>query len=147
MRLLYPLAAALIGQTVANSVTPPAAAASTFVIRSEKQTASPSSTILPPSSPELPAPTPAGGNAVPDPAVDGGGPEITTEPDTDSTTEVDINYVQTTYYSCVTIGTYSHCGWHIPILEAGAQRAGNGVSVAIRAGTVALIAGTIMTLW
>ncbi|OAA65827.1 hypothetical protein SPI_02614 [Niveomyces insectorum RCEF 264] len=24
---------------------------------------------------------------------------------------------QTTYYTCVTMGSYSHCGWHEPILD------------------------------
>jgi len=32
----------------------------------------------------------------------------------------DLKFVQTTYYSCVTIGTYSHCGIHEPILDASA---------------------------
>ncbi|KIH91198.1 hypothetical protein SPBR_02100 [Sporothrix brasiliensis 5110] len=32
-------------------------------------------------------------------------------------------FVQTTYYSCVTLGTYSHCGWHEPILDASTSAA------------------------
>ncbi|KAJ2891201.1 hypothetical protein MKZ38_000735 [Zalerion maritima] len=28
-------------------------------------------------------------------------------------------YYQTTYYSCVVSGTYSHCGWHRPIIAYG----------------------------
>ena len=34
-------------------------------------------------------------------------------------------YYQTTYYSCVVSGTYSHCGWHRPIVayQAGAAAA------------------------
>ena len=32
-------------------------------------------------------------------------------------------FVQTTYYSCVTLGTYTHCGWHEPILDASTSAA------------------------
>lgn len=32
-------------------------------------------------------------------------------------------FIQTTYYSCVTMGTYTHCGWHEPILDASTSAA------------------------
>jgi hypothetical protein len=37
-------------------------------------------------------------------------------------------FKQTTYFSCVTRGTYSHCGWHRPILEVSAAAGGLGRS-------------------
>lgn len=146
MHLLCLLVAGLIGQALANLVTPLAATATTFILHPETPTASLSSTVLPPSSPELPEPTSTDGSDAPNPVVDGGGSEITAEPDPDDHSRADIKYVQTTYYSCVTIGSYSHCGWHMPILESGVQKGGDGVSIAIRAGAVALVAGTVMAL-
>ncbi|CAK7212727.1 hypothetical protein SCUCBS95973_001561 [Sporothrix curviconia] len=37
-------------------------------------------------------------------------------------------FVQTTYYSCVTMGTYTHCGWHEPILDASTSAASGSSS-------------------
>lgn len=53
-------------------------------------------------------------------------------------------FVQTTYWACVTRGTYTHCGWHMPILDAGAGRGawspGAGIRAVGAAGAVALLA-------
>ena len=52
-------------------------------------------------------------------------------------------FVQTTYWACVTRGTYSHCGWHRPILDASGAAAaggGRGAGVGARAGVVAAVA-------
>ncbi|KAI1808806.1 hypothetical protein F4811DRAFT_1310 [Daldinia bambusicola] len=53
-------------------------------------------------------------------------------------------FVQTTYWSCVTFPLETHCGWHEPILDAGAagmRYEGSG-KVALRAGVVAgIVAG------
>ncbi|KAI0836574.1 hypothetical protein F5Y06DRAFT_272828 [Hypoxylon sp. FL0890] len=61
--------------------------------------------------------------------------------------EMDAKYVQTTYWSCVTFPLETHCGWHQPILDAGAGRLGgegNGQAV-LRAGIVAgVIAGVLL---
>lgn len=55
---------------------------------------------------------------------------------------------QTTYYSCVTRGaTYTHCGWHRPLLEAGAGRlggAGDGMGIAARAGVAAGLVAVVL---
>ncbi|PSS20598.1 hypothetical protein M430DRAFT_34827 [Amorphotheca resinae ATCC 22711] len=64
----------------------------------------------------------------------------------------DVNFQQkwhqTTYWSCVTIHTQVHCGWHEPVLPggdeiAGAPRAvcGKGVGVAVG---VAVVGGLLM---
>ncbi|KAK3934748.1 hypothetical protein QBC46DRAFT_70237 [Diplogelasinospora grovesii] len=58
-----------------------------------------------------------------------------------------IKFVQTTYYSCVTMGTYSHCGWHEPILDAssGTKSAfGRDAGIAMRAASAAAIVGAIL---
>ncbi|KAI1466253.1 uncharacterized protein F4812DRAFT_461223 [Daldinia caldariorum] len=57
---------------------------------------------------------------------------------------IDIKYVQTTYWSCVTFPLETHCGWHEPILDAGAagMRYEDSGKVALRAGVVAgIVAG------
>ncbi|OTA77629.1 hypothetical protein M434DRAFT_44879, partial [Hypoxylon sp. CO27-5] len=53
--------------------------------------------------------------------------------------EMNAKYVQTTYWSCVTFPLETHCGWHQPILDAGAGRIGCEGSgrAALRAGVVA----------
>ncbi|KAK3326888.1 hypothetical protein B0H66DRAFT_171294 [Apodospora peruviana] len=68
-----------------------------------------------------------------------------------------VRFVQTTYYSCVTQGTYSHCGWHIPILDAssaasriGTKREAGGMGglalrVAIAAAGVVAIVGLVVS--
>ncbi|KAI1400561.1 hypothetical protein F4819DRAFT_365307 [Hypoxylon fuscum] len=56
-------------------------------------------------------------------------------------------FVQTTYWSCVTFPLETHCGWHEPILDAGAARLGceGGGRAAIRAGVVAgVVAGGLV---
>ncbi|KAI1322145.1 hypothetical protein F5Y16DRAFT_53527 [Xylariaceae sp. FL0255] len=60
----------------------------------------------------------------------------------------DEKFVQTTYYSCVTFShTYTHCGWHEPILDAGAADCFNARGVAVRAGLVAgVVGGLVMGL-
>ncbi|OTB00974.1 hypothetical protein M426DRAFT_14954 [Hypoxylon sp. CI-4A] len=57
-----------------------------------------------------------------------------------------LKYVQTTYWSCVTFPLETHCGWHEPILDAGAGRIGcNGGQAALRAGVVAgVVAGGLV---
>ncbi|KAI1394444.1 uncharacterized protein F4822DRAFT_47768 [Hypoxylon trugodes] len=55
-----------------------------------------------------------------------------------------IKYVQTTYWSCVEFPLETHCGWHEPILDAGAGgvRCDSGGRAALRAGVVAgVVAG------
>ncbi|KAI0879926.1 uncharacterized protein GGS22DRAFT_102185 [Annulohypoxylon maeteangense] len=77
-----------------------------------------------------------------------GSPEITPSPESDSPGanfhEMGVKYVQTTYWSCVTFPLETHCGWHQPILDAGAGRIrceGSG-QAALRAGIVAgVVAG------
>lgn len=58
-------------------------------------------------------------------------------------------YHQTTYWSCVTIATQVHCGWHEPILPGGneipaaapaALGSGNGIARVVGL-VVAVIAG------
>jgi hypothetical protein len=58
-----------------------------------------------------------------------------------------IKFVRTTYYSCVTMGTYSHCGWHETILDAssGTKSAfGRDAGIAMRAASAAAIVGAIL---
>ncbi|KAI1443594.1 hypothetical protein F5Y02DRAFT_199910 [Annulohypoxylon stygium] len=77
-----------------------------------------------------------------------GNPEITPSPELDlpggNFHEIGAKYVQTTYWSCVTFPLETHCGWHQPILDAGAGRMrceGSG-QAALRAGIVAgVVAG------
>jgi len=53
-------------------------------------------------------------------------------------------FVQTTYYSCVTRGTYSHCGWHEPILDASSAGSGGwGAGAALPA----MLWGIVATVW
>jgi hypothetical protein len=148
VKIGYLLAAVLAGQTIivpvyASSVTFPAQPATTLSTLSAppKRTTESTVTALAPASglPELPGPTPA--------TVAAGSiePEITPLPRPDESDELNANFVQTTYYSCVTRGTYSHCGWHIPILDASdGWKLGDGWSVALRAGVVAGVVGGLM---
>ncbi|OTB10188.1 hypothetical protein K445DRAFT_258017 [Daldinia sp. EC12] len=78
-------------------------------------------------------------------------PEITSSPELPppgaNFHEIGVKYVQTTYWSCVTFPLETHCGWHEPILDAGAGGIRSGVSgkVAWRAGVVAgIVAGGLM---
>ncbi|KAF7953106.1 hypothetical protein EAE96_006325 [Botrytis aclada] len=53
-------------------------------------------------------------------------------------------YHLTTYWSCVTLQTFVHCGWHEPILAGGTEIAG-AVCGSCNAGRVALVAaGAVM---
>ncbi|KAI1451807.1 hypothetical protein F4805DRAFT_70900 [Annulohypoxylon moriforme] len=77
-----------------------------------------------------------------------GSPEITPSPELDppgaNFHEMGAKYVQTTYWSCVTFPLETHCGWHQPILDAGAGRVRceGGGQAALRAGIVAgVVAG------
>jgi len=63
-------------------------------------------------------------------ATEEAAPVLTPAPRIDSLDFNKARFVQTTYYSCVTRGTYSHCGWHEPILDAsstGSRSLGAGV--------------------
>ncbi|SPO06566.1 uncharacterized protein DNG_09256 [Cephalotrichum gorgonifer] len=57
-----------------------------------------------------------------------------------------VEFVQTTYYTCITRGTtYTHCGWHIPILQVGGAAGGKGKGgMVIWAGAVAVMAGAML---
>ncbi|KAI1767130.1 hypothetical protein GGR53DRAFT_483161 [Hypoxylon sp. FL1150] len=81
----------------------------------------------------------------------GYGPKITPSPEFNlpggNFHEVGAKFVQTTYWSCVTFPLETHCGWHEPILDAGAGRVGceSGGQAALRAGIVAgVVAGGLM---
>jgi len=92
------------------------------------------STITPAA--QLSAGTAGNGVAPPNPCDDtAGGPEITGV--------AAERFRQTTYWGCVTRGTYRHCGWHMPIIDAGAARgawsSGGGVRAAGAAGVVGLL--------
>ncbi|KAI5856197.1 hypothetical protein GGS23DRAFT_400266 [Durotheca rogersii] len=60
--------------------------------------------------------------------------------------EIGAKFVQTTYWKCVTFSLETHCGWHEPILDAGAGRIGcEGGRAALRAGVVAgVVAGGLV---
>jgi hypothetical protein len=148
--LFWLVVALLASQVTATSVTPPAAASAATVSVPAVPAASPTTTssavlVAPPSSPDLriatvtnPEDSPhTEGPAAPEPTPLFG--------DIDGDDEINAAFVQTTYYSCVTRGTYSHCGWHIPILDASnaAPNHGGGAATgiaAIRAGLVAAAA-------
>lgn len=55
----------------------------------------------------------------------------------------EMGYYQTTYYSCATQGTSTHCGWHRPIMVAPANNAGTAV-VNRKAGIGALIVAIVV---
>lgn len=106
-------------------------------------------TLKPPTSPYLSI---ADATPASEPAEDSGDsppPETTPLPiDQD---DVDIignavRFVQTTYYSCVTIGTDSHCGWHEPILDASNNASGQGRTcwVAVARATVGSILAILL---
>ncbi|KAI0095387.1 hypothetical protein F4814DRAFT_186893 [Daldinia grandis] len=78
-------------------------------------------------------------------------PEITPSPELPppgaNFHEMGVKYVQTTYYSCVTFPLETHCGWHEPILDAGANgvRCEGSGQAALRAGVVAgIVAGGLV---
>lgn len=49
----------------------------------------------------------------------------------------------TTYWSCVTIETQVHCGWHEPVLPGGDEIAGAERGGGRRVGLVALLAAAV----
>lgn len=59
-------------------------------------------------------------------------------------------YHQTTYWSCVTIATQVHCGWHEPILSGGdeipaaAPGSGYGSGIGKVVGLVVAVFGVLM---
>ncbi|KAI2625120.1 hypothetical protein GGR54DRAFT_594971 [Hypoxylon sp. NC1633] len=78
-------------------------------------------------------------------------PKITASPEFDppggNFHEIGAKFKQTTYWSCVTFPLETHCGWHEPILDAGAGRVGcgGGGEAALRAGIVAgVVAGGLV---
>lgn len=58
---------------------------------------------------------------------------------------INLKFVQTTYWSCVQWPTTVHCGWHEPILDAsnGAGLPGRGQEGPRRAAGAGLVAGLI----
>lgn len=46
-----------------------------------------------------------------------------------------MGYAQETYYACQTIGDVEHCGWHIPIVQAVAEGAAQGIGPVARTDT------------
>ncbi len=113
------------GLAAANSVTPPSrrgAAAVTIIAPDGELLTVPGASptgVSPPSSPQVSEP---GVTNVVGAIAEGSSPDdptITPAPGvTGPWDEVGLKFIQTTYYSCVTIGTYSHCGLHEPILDA-----------------------------
>ncbi len=103
-------------------------------------------TLIPPSAPQWPGP---GETDVPASLVEDAkpvNPAITPAPGTaEGTVGVGAKFVQTTYYSCVTMGTYSHCGWHEPILDASNTAPSRG-RVAMRAVLAAVAASVVSGL-
>ncbi|KAI3528344.1 hypothetical protein CSPX01_16309 [Colletotrichum filicis] len=57
----------------------------------------------------------------------------------------EMGYYQTTYYSCATQGTSTHCGWHRPIMVAPANNAATGAGAMNRkAGIGALVVAFVV---
>ncbi|KAM3085930.1 hypothetical protein ACMFMG_002982 [Clarireedia jacksonii] len=75
-------------------------------------------------------------------------PVITAAP-TAQDIELQQKYHLTTYWSCVTIQTYVHCGWHNPLLPGGTEIAGApcGRCGAGRARPVVAAAGVVAAVW
>jgi len=84
----------------------------------------PTTTLSPPDAPQAPAPDATEIPSLFDGQASPPQPNITPAPGAE---ELAVKYRQTTYYTCVTIGTYTHCGIHEPILDASAgwSRSGN----------------------
>ncbi|PHH72442.1 hypothetical protein CDD80_4545 [Ophiocordyceps camponoti-rufipedis] len=64
-------------------------------------------------------------------------PIVTPAPDQDAILASQ-GYRQETFYACRTVGDKEHCGWHVPIVRAGATAKGFGVS-----GVVAVVVGFV----
>ncbi|KAM0135122.1 hypothetical protein ACHAP3_005213 [Botrytis cinerea] len=65
-------------------------------------------------------------------------PSITAAPSAEEI-QLQEKYHLTTYWSCVTLQTFVHCGWHEPILAGGTEIAGASCGLC-NAGRVALVA-------
>ena len=65
-------------------------------------------------------------------------PIVTPAPDQDAQL-ASLGYYQTTYYACNTIDGKERCGWHIPVMKAGARKIGEKTEV-----VVGLIAGLVI---
>ena len=57
-------------------------------------------------------------------------PIVTPAPDQDAKLS-SLRYYQVTYYTCNTIGGKESCGWHIPVMEAGAAKIGERTEVVL----------------
>ncbi|RDA92101.1 hypothetical protein CP533_6081 [Ophiocordyceps camponoti-saundersi (nom. inval.)] len=64
-------------------------------------------------------------------------PIVTPAPDQD-TVLARQGFRQETYYSCNTVGSSTHCGWHVPIVRAAATSTGSGCG-----GVVAVVIGFV----
>ncbi len=142
--LICALAATFVGPVVANSVTSPLAGL-TSLARAVAKTATLATSLAPPSSPELSVPTATEKSSTVE-DHEAGPPEITAISN-GIASELNEKFVQTTYYSCVTMGTYSHCGWHIPILDARAAPVRGEAMVALRAGAAVAAIFALMMMW
>ncbi len=113
------------GLAAANSVTLPSrrGAAPITILAPDGELltvpGAPQTAVSPPSSPQISEPgVTKAVNAIAE-ASPPDDPIITLAPGvTEPWDEAGLKFIQTTYYSCVTIGTYSHCGLHEPILDA-----------------------------
>lgn len=66
-------------------------------------------------------------------------PRVTAPPEQDAEL-ASMGYYLTTYYECRTRGGNEHCGWHVPVMKAGADKEGAGL------GFVVGIVGLVMLL-
>ncbi|PFH59373.1 hypothetical protein XA68_12458 [Ophiocordyceps unilateralis] len=62
-------------------------------------------------------------------------PIVTPAPDQDAVLDRQ-GFRQETFYTCHTVGTSPHCGWHVPIVRAAATPTSSGVK-----GFVAIVVG------
>ena len=76
-------------------------------------------------------------------------PTMTAAPDVDvseAEKELKERFLQTTYYTCITKGTYSHCGWHKPIIDATLNHGSARRPSALLGWTVAAAAGLLAAI-
>lgn len=79
-------------------------------------------------SPTASVPTPSAGIVARQQTIPAYTPIVTPAPD-QAEKLASLGYYQTTYYACNVIGGKEHCGWHIPIMKAGAARIGERTEV------------------
>ncbi|KAI1081529.1 hypothetical protein F5B20DRAFT_68405 [Whalleya microplaca] len=131
-----------------NPSSTPTTASASFITISAPPRHGASSSALPPSGAEPPSATVEANIVVPSGTSEADGAAVTASPELDlgaNFHEIGAKYVQTTYWSCVTFPLETHCGWHEPILDAGAARIGcDGGRAALRAGVAAGIVGGFM---